>query len=65
MHQWRFYVALGSSRGLGFGVWVGGGLLKRVVYFFGNEPSLGQKAPILHMPHSFSHYVPAFSFIAL
>ena len=24
-------------------VWVGGGLLKRVLYFFGNEPSLGQK----------------------
>ena len=38
-----FYVALGSSRGLALFVWVGGGLLKRVLYFFGNEPSLGQK----------------------
>ena len=36
-----FYVALGSSRGLALLVWVGGGLLKRVLYFFGNEPSLG------------------------
>ena len=31
-------------------VWVGGGLLKRVLYFFGNESSLGQKSPILHLP---------------
>ena len=29
-----FYVALGSSRGLALFVWVGGGLLKRVLYFF-------------------------------
>ena len=36
--------------GLAFLVWVGGGLLKRVLYFFGNEPSLGQKSPILHLP---------------
>ena len=35
-------------------VWVGGGLLKRVLYFFGNEPSLGQKSPILHLPQSVS-----------
>ena len=28
-------------------VWVGGG---RVLYFFGNEPSLGPKSPILHPP---------------
>ena len=31
-------------------VWVGGGLLKRVLCFFGNEPSLGRKSPILHLP---------------
>ena len=31
-------------------VWVGGGLLKRVSYFFCNEPSLGQKSSILHLP---------------
>ena len=31
-------------------VWVGGGLLKRVLYYFGNEPSLGRKSPILHLP---------------
>ena len=30
-------------------VWVDGGLLKRVLHFFGNEPSLGQKSPILHL----------------
>ena len=41
-----FYVALGSSMGLALLVWVGSGLL----YFFGNEPSLGQKSPILHLP---------------
>ena len=46
----HFYVALGSSMGLALLVWVGGGLLKRVLYFFGNEPSLGQKSPILHLP---------------
>ena len=45
-----FYVALGSSMGLALLIWVGGGLLKQVVYFFGNEPSLGQKSPILHLP---------------
>ena len=47
-----FYVALGSSMGLAFLVWVGGGLLKRVLYFLGNEPSSGRKSPILHLPHS-------------
>ena len=31
-------------------VWVGGGLLKRFLDFFGNEPSLGRKSLILHMP---------------
>ena len=31
-------------------VWVGGGLLKRFLDFFGNEPSLGQKSVILHLP---------------
>ena len=31
-------------------VWVGGGLLKWVINFFGNEPSLGRKSPILHQP---------------
>ena len=45
-----FYVALGSSMGLALLVWVGGGLLKRILYFFGNKPSLGQKSPILHLP---------------
>ena len=35
-------------------VWVGGGLLKRVLHFFGNEPSLGQKSPILHLPQEFA-----------
>ena len=40
----NFYVALGSSMSLALLVWVGGGLLKRVLYFFGNEPSLGQKS---------------------
>ena len=45
-----FYVALGSSMGLALLVWVGGGLLKLVLYFFGNEPSLGRKSPILHLP---------------
>ena len=37
-----FYVALGSSMGLALWVWVGGGLLKQVLYFFGHEPSLGR-----------------------
>ena len=45
-----FYVALGSSVGLALLIWVGGGLLKRVLYFIGNEPSLGRKSPILHLP---------------
>ena len=31
-------------------VWVGGGLLKRFLDFFGNEHSLGQKSPMLHLP---------------
>ena len=38
--------------GLAFLVWVGGGLLKRVLYFLGNEPSSGRKSLILHLPHS-------------
>ena len=46
-----FYVALGSSMGLTLLVWVGGGLLKRFLYFFANEPSLGRKFPTLHLPH--------------
>ena len=33
--------------GLALLVWVGGGLL--ILYFFGNEPSLGRKSPILHL----------------
>ena len=41
--------ALGSSMGLVLLVWVGGGMLKRVLYLFGNEPSLGQKSPILQL----------------
>ena len=45
-----FYVALGSSVGLTLLVWVGGGLLKRALYFFGNELSLGRKSPILRLP---------------
>ena len=36
--------------GLTFLVWVGGGRLKRVLYIFGNEPSLGRKSLILHLP---------------
>ena len=36
--------------GLALLIWVGGGLLKRVYTFFVNEPSLGQKSPILHLP---------------
>ena len=35
--------------GLALLVWVGGGLLKRVLYFYGNEPSIGGKSPILHL----------------
>ena len=46
----EFYVALGSSMRLALLVWVGGSLLKRVFYFFGNEPSLSQKSPTLHLP---------------
>ena len=45
-----FYVALGSSRDLAPLIWVGGSLLKRVLYSFGNEPSLGRKSPFLHLP---------------
>ena len=30
-------------------VWVGGDLLKQVLFSFGNEPSLGQKSPMLHL----------------
>ena len=33
-------------------VWVGDGLLKRVLYIFGNEASLGRKSSILHLPLS-------------
>ena len=36
--------------GLALLVWVGGGLLKQVLYFFGNEPSLGQEPAMLHLP---------------
>ena len=45
-----FYVTLGSSTGLALLVWVGHGLLKRFLYFFGNKSSLGQKSLILHLP---------------
>ena len=31
-------------------VWIGGGLFKRVLYFFGDEPSLGRKSLMLHLP---------------
>ena len=44
-----FYVALGSSMGLALLVWEGGDPLKRILYFFGDEPSLGRKSPILHL----------------
>ena len=30
--------------GLALLVWVGGGMLKRALYFFGNESSLGKKS---------------------
>ena len=40
-----FYVALGSSIGLELLVLVGGGLLKRVLYYFGS----GQKSPMPHL----------------
>ena len=36
--------------GLALLVWVGGVLLKRVLYFFGNEPSLGRISPNLNLP---------------
>ena len=36
--------------GLALFVWVGGDLLKRVVYFVGNKPSLGKKSLVLHLP---------------
>ena len=45
-----FYVALGSSMSLALMVWKGGGLLKQVLYFFGNEPSSGRNSPILRLP---------------
>ena len=48
-----FYVALGSSKNFALLVWVGGGLLKRVLYIFDNEPRSGQKSPILHLPQEF------------
>ena len=35
------YAALGSSMGLTLLVWVDGGLLRRVLYFFGDKPNLG------------------------
>ena len=44
-----FYVALGSSMSLALLVCVGGGLLKLVLYFFGNEPSLCRKSSNLHL----------------
>ena len=42
-----FYVALGYGMGLALLVRIGGGLLKRALYFFGNELSLGRNSPIL------------------
>ena len=47
-------IALGSSMSSAILVWVGGGLLKQVLYFFGNEPSLGQRSPMLHLPQKCS-----------
>ena len=55
-----FYVALGSSMGLALLVWVGGGLLKRVLCFFSNQPSLGPKSPILHLLQPNLHYITVF-----
>ena len=43
-------MALGSSMGLALLVWVGDGLLKRVLYFLGNEPSLVRKLNSTHVP---------------
>ena len=40
-----FYVALGFSMCLTFLVWIGGGPLKRVLYFIGNESSFSNAAP--------------------
>ena len=42
-------MALGSSMGLALLVWEGSGMLKPVLYFFGDEPSLGRKSLILHL----------------
>ena len=44
-----FYVALGSSMVWYFWFEKVGGMLKRVLYFFGDEPSLRRKPPILHL----------------
>ena len=68
VHQWRF---LCSLRVWYFQFGQVGGLLKRVLYFFGNGPSLGQKSPILHLPYksklllviSFECLCTSFSFI--
>ena len=47
-----FYVALGSSMSLALLVWVGGGLLKRVLYFFDNQTSLDGNSLILLLTHT-------------
>ena len=36
--------------GLALLVWVGGGLLEQVLYFFGNKLRLSKKSPIPHLP---------------
>ena len=47
-----FYVVLSSSMGLALLVWVGSGLLERVLYLVGNQPSLCRKSPINPAPVS-------------
>ena len=37
--------------GLALFVWVGGVFLKQILYFFDNEPSLGQRSTIQHLPY--------------
>ena len=44
-----FYVASSSSMGLALLVLVGSGLLMRVLYLVGNQPSLSRKSPIMHL----------------
>ena len=47
-------VALSSGMSLPLLIWKGGGLLKRVLHFFGMELSLGNISSYLHIPHHIS-----------